>query len=80
MFRLPDDSARLRRALWPYGLDLFNMTEVSVPDLLRAEPAAPGTCGKQRPGVDLRIVDVHDREVPVGEIGELIVRTESPGR
>ena len=28
--------------------------------------------------MDLRIVDVHDREVPVGEIGELIVRTDAP--
>jgi crotonobetaine/carnitine-CoA ligase len=28
---------------------------------------------------DVRIVDVHDREVPIGEVGEIVVRAE-PGR
>ncbi|MBT6276330.1 MAG: AMP-binding protein, partial [Chromatiales bacterium] len=31
-----------------------------------------------RGGVDLRIVDEHDCEVPIGTVGELIVRTDAP--
>ena len=34
--------------------------------------------GRQRPGAEVRLVDEFDIEVPVGEIGELIVRTELP--
>ncbi|UIX29167.1 AMP-binding protein [Streptomyces sp. GQFP] len=32
------------------------------------------SCGKPRPGVQIRLVDEHDIEVPVGEPGECIVR------
>ncbi|QLL06366.1 AMP-binding protein [Mycobacterium vicinigordonae] len=41
-------------------------------------PAKPGTCGKVRQGFTVRIVDDHDFEVPVGEVGELIVRADRP--
>lgn len=75
---LPDDWRDFAERFGPTVWTLFNMTEVSVPIFSEPNPQAPGTCGKQRPGVDLRIVDVHDREVPVGEIGELIVRTDAP--
>jgi crotonobetaine/carnitine-CoA ligase len=37
-----------------------------------------GTCGKVRPGVEVRLVDANDCEVAPGEIGELIVRTDAP--
>lgn len=64
-----------------FGCDVhtvFNMTEISSP--LRAGPnASPvGTCGRPRPGVDLRIVDENDCEVEPGTAGELIVRTDRP--
>jgi crotonobetaine/carnitine-CoA ligase len=36
------------------------------------------SCGKPRPGYEARIVDEHDYEVGVGEVGELMVRTEQP--
>lgn len=78
MISLPDDWRDFAERFGPTVWTLFNMTEVSVPIFSEPNPQAPGTCGKQRPGVDLRIVDVHDREVPVGEIGELIVRTDAP--
>ena len=57
----------------------FNMTETSVPihssmwDLANTE-----SCGTTRPGYEVRIVDELDAPVPVGEIGELIVRTDEP--
>ncbi|GAA5061937.1 crotonobetaine/carnitine-CoA ligase [Thermocatellispora tengchongensis] len=57
---------------------MFNMTETSCP-LVSAAPNPPrGTCGKPRPGVEVRLVDEHDREVPPGAAGELIVRTARP--
>ncbi|PVG80588.1 ATP-dependent acyl-CoA ligase [Nocardioides gansuensis] len=57
---------------------MFNMTEISVPLVSEANPTARGTCGKLRRGVHGRLVDEHDREVPTGEVGELILRTERP--
>lgn len=56
----------------------FNMTELSVPLFAGPNPRAPGSCGRPRAGVELRIVDAHDIEVPEGETGELIVRAEEP--
>ncbi len=41
----------------------------------------PGSIGQPIPGVEVKIVDESDKEVPVGEMGELIVRgpNVSPG-
>jgi len=57
----------------------WNMTETSSPIV------SPGfdlfdnaSCGRQRPGMLCRLVDDQDREVPVGETGELVVRGEDP--
>ena len=36
-----------------------------------------GTSGKPVPGYDARVVDEHDRPVPHGEAGELVVRGDS---
>ncbi|SUE27943.1 CoA ligase [Nocardia farcinica] len=57
---------------------MFNMTETSIPLISTINPRTPGTCGRLRKGVQGRLVDEFDREVPVGEIGELIVRTDRP--
>lgn len=56
----------------------FNMTELCVPLWAGPDPAVPGTCGKAQPGVELRLVDEHDIEVPAGTAGELIVRADLP--
>lgn len=64
-----------------FGIDIytiFNMTEVSSPIVSEANPVRRGTCGKVRPGVEVRLVDRHDGEVPVGDIGEMLVRTDRP--
>ncbi|TXL70296.1 ATP-dependent acyl-CoA ligase [Vineibacter terrae] len=78
MIPLPDDSQAFGSRFGCTIYTLFNMTEVSVPIVSEADPQTIGTCGRQREGVDLRIVDAHDREVPVGQVGELIVRTDAP--
>jgi crotonobetaine/carnitine-CoA ligase len=38
----------------------------------------PASCGVVRDGFEVRLVDEHDFEVPVGEVGELIVRHRDP--
>ncbi|GGC63452.1 AMP-binding protein [Chelatococcus reniformis] len=57
---------------------LFNMTEINVPIVSQPNPPKLGTCGRQRDGVELRIVDEHDCEVADGQVGELIIRTDAP--
>jgi crotonobetaine/carnitine-CoA ligase len=78
MIPLPDDSrdfaARFGATIWT----IFNMTEISVPIVSEPDPIVVGTCGKARPGNQLRIVDKHDCEVPLGSVGELIIRSDAP--
>ena len=64
-----------------FGVDvytIFNMTEVSTPIISDPNPTVRGTCGKARPGVEVRLVDDNDCEVPVGKVGEMLVRTDRP--
>ncbi|WP_293702331.1 AMP-binding protein [Sphingopyxis sp. UBA6734] len=64
-----------------FGIDIytiFNMTEISSPVVSEANPTKIGTCGRVRSGVDVRLVDGNDCEVAVGEIGEMLVRTDRP--
>lgn len=56
----------------------FNMTEISMPLLSEPNPTALGSAGRPRAGVDVRIVDENDCEVPVGAVGEMVVRTDYP--
>ncbi|MGW7533288.1 AMP-binding protein [Amycolatopsis sp. NPDC054798] len=64
-----------------FGVDvytIYNMTELSAPIVSGPNPAQKGTCGKARPGVEIRLLDEADREVPDGEVGEIAVRTDAP--
>ncbi len=64
-----------------FGVDVytsFNMTEVSNPIVSGLNPDAEGTCGRARDGVEARIVDENDFEVPIGTVGELVVRSDAP--
>jgi carnitine-CoA ligase len=57
----------------------YGMTE--VPGALSRQPGQPlvaGYCGRTRPGFEVRLVDDHDVEVPVGGVGQAIVRTALP--
>lgn len=56
----------------------FNMTEISMPIVSEPNPTALGSAGRKRDGVEVRIVDENDCEVPVGAVGELVVRTACP--
>jgi len=64
-----------------FGLDvytIFNMTEISSPIVSEPNPTVIGTCGKVRPGVEVRLVDENDCEVPRGKVGEMLVRADRP--
>ncbi len=64
-----------------FGVDVitgFNMTEVSSPIVSEVNPTLVGAAGRPRPGIECRIVDAHDCEVEVGEVGELVVRAARP--
>lgn len=64
-----------------FGVDvytLFNMTEISAPLLSEGNSETAGSCGRVRAGVEVRLVDAHDNEVPLGEVGEMIVRASRP--
>jgi crotonobetaine/carnitine-CoA ligase len=78
MIPLADDwrtfAERFGTTVWT----LFNMTEINVPIVSEPDPAVQGTCGKLRPQVEARIVDEHDCELPAGQVGELILRTDAP--
>ncbi len=71
---LPGFSAR-------FGCDVFSwfsMTEVSVPILTGINPQVPGSCGRLRPGCSAMIADPHDRALPDGAVGELLLRSDRP--
>jgi carnitine-CoA ligase len=59
-------------------MTVFNMTEVSCPLVSGLNPTVSGSAGRPRAGVEARVVDGNDLEVPIGQIGELIVRTDRP--
>lgn len=56
----------------------FNMTEVSTPLVSDVDSQVHFSCGKPRSGVECRLVDEWDMEVPAGQTGELIVRSSYP--
>jgi len=56
----------------------FNMTEISMPIVSQPNPTALGSAGRPRAGVQVRLVDENDCEVGVGEVGEMVVRTDCP--
>ncbi|MBL8628255.1 MAG: AMP-binding protein [Rhodospirillaceae bacterium] len=64
-----------------YGFDYvsgFNMTELSCPLITDVNVKVKYSCGRPRSGVQCRIVDDNDIEVPHGTVGEFIVRSDRP--
>lgn len=58
---------------------VFNMTETSCPVTSNGwVEDGDESCGRVRPGYDVRLVDEYDQEVPVGQLGEMVVRASEP--
>ena len=56
----------------------FGMTELSVPIVGDLDSTVEGSCGRARDGMEVRLVDTHDMEVPIGQVGEIVVRPRHP--
>ncbi len=78
MVPLTGISAAFRERFGADVYTIFNMTEISTPIVSEANPTKAGTCGRVRPGVEVRLVDGNDCEVLVGAVGEMLVRTDRP--
>ncbi len=64
-----------------FGVDYFStfsMTETACVTLSVRNSPVDGSCGRARPGVEVRLVDAHDVEVPQGAIGEIVLRADLP--
>ena len=64
-----------------FGLKLttcYAMTEIGPTFSTGWDITDPMSCGVARDGYEVRLVDEHDFEVAVGEVGELIVRHRDP--
>ncbi|NBW09427.1 MAG: ATP-dependent acyl-CoA ligase [Caulobacteraceae bacterium] len=73
-----EDTAGLAKRFGFDYLSGFNMTEVSGPLICRVNETVLRSCGRVREGMECRIVDDFDNEVPHGEPGELIIRADNP--
>lgn len=63
------------RATSVYALSDFGLATVLGPD----EPDGKrGTAGRARPGVEVAVLDEDDVAVPVGEVGQICLRSASP--
>ncbi|MFB9447737.1 AMP-binding protein [Dactylosporangium vinaceum] len=74
---LPDHAAFAER----FGVRMrtnYGMTEAGWPIATGDLVVDHRSCGRARPGYELRIVDDFDTEVPPGRIGELVIRADRP--
>jgi carnitine-CoA ligase len=78
MFPIDEQTVRLGERFGIEWLTGFNMTELSAPLVSDVNSRVFGGCGRPRSGVECRLVDAHDLEVPDGTPGELVVRSELP--
>ncbi len=65
-----------------FGVRIFTgygMTEIGAPLYIGPDQRVDWrSCGRVRAGYEVRIVDGHDEEVPHGESGELVIRSDQP--
>jgi crotonobetaine/carnitine-CoA ligase len=74
-------------ALWApfeerFGVRLhehYGMTEIGIATQNTRLVRRPGSIGRETPAFEVRVADEHDRDVPVGEMGEIQVRPRRPG-
>jgi acyl-CoA synthetase (AMP-forming)/AMP-acid ligase II len=59
-----------------YGQGESPMTITGLPQDFHQRKADLETCGTARTGVEVKIVDGDDRELPPGEIGEIVTRSD----
>jgi crotonobetaine/carnitine-CoA ligase len=63
----------------PNIIGAYGATESSMVAFTDCDPELPpGFCGRVRAGFELLLVDANDQEVPVGTVGEALVRARRP--
>ncbi len=78
MVPLVDDVDDFRHRFGVRVCTCYGSTEANVPIISGYDVRDAGVAGRPVPGFEMRIVDEHDREVPMGQVGELVVRTVEP--
>ncbi|MGW4338447.1 AMP-binding protein [Rhodococcus koreensis] len=62
-----------------FGSNAFGLTEASLVTICDArETPPPGSAGHRFEDFDIRVFDENDRELPPGEVGEIVVRPRRP--
>ncbi|MCA6113127.1 class I adenylate-forming enzyme family protein [Bradyrhizobium cenepequi] len=80
----PTYLADLKRAVDVFGPRLFQlygqgetpMTATGLTKAMHGNPEFLSTCGIARTGVEVRVVDENDHELPPGQIGEVVTRSD----
>ncbi|MYU11086.1 AMP-binding protein [Streptomyces sp. SID8361] len=66
-----------------FGFDLvevYGLTDAGVPAYQPLDqPRTPGSCGRIIPEYRVRIADADGNEVPTGDTGEILIRSDEPG-
>ena len=55
-------------------VELYGGTEANINTLLPLSDRRPGSCGVEVPDNEVKLFDAFDNEVPVGDVGEIVVR------
>jgi len=75
----PDAEAFVDRFGMERMFTAYGSTESGMPIVALDERIPrPGTCGRIRPGFQVRVADEHDHPVPPGQVGELLLRSDEP--
>jgi carnitine-CoA ligase len=78
MVPLVDDLARFRARFGVEVCTCYGSTESNVPIIGDYSVTDPTVAGRSAPGYTVRIADEFDYELPDGEVGELLVRCDTP--
>jgi crotonobetaine/carnitine-CoA ligase len=81
MTPLIEELEEFRRRFGVEVYTAYGMTEITPPISFASEEVDAGhwkSCGRVRPGLDVRVVDDFDRPLPPGEVGALVVRSHEP--
>jgi carnitine-CoA ligase len=76
---VPEFAVDFERRFGVQLVELYGSTDAGVPMYHPVDvPRRQGSCGRPIPQYDVRLFDEVDDEVPVGEIGEIVVRPNEP--
>ncbi len=78
MYPISEQTIRLAKRYGFHYVSGFGTTELPMPLITDVDCEVTGSCGKVRSGLQWRLVDEHDIEVPRGSVGELVIRPDQP--